>query len=161
MIVVVRGDITKIEAHAIVNPANSFGTMGGGVALALKEKGGEEIEEEAISKAPIKLGTAVETTAGSLKAKYVIHSPTMEETEEEIGSHNVAEATRAALEKAKEIGAKIVAFPAMGTGVGGLSAKEAADVMIDEIKKHELDFKKIIIVCYTDEAFEEFSKLVE
>jgi len=77
-IVVLTGDITKQEVDAIVNPANSMLVMGGGVAGAIKRVGGKEIEDESVKHAPVPVGEAVATGAGRLKAKYVIHAPTME-----------------------------------------------------------------------------------
>jgi len=70
-----KGDLTEEDSEAIVNPANSLMIMGGGVAYAIKKKGGEEIEKEAIKKAPVEIGKAVVTKAGKLKTKHVIHSP--------------------------------------------------------------------------------------
>jgi len=90
-IVVKRGDLTQIPCDAIVNPANSFGYMGGGVAGAIKRIGGVEIENEAIAKAPIPVGTAVETTAENLPCTFVIHAPTMEQPAMRIGVKNVME----------------------------------------------------------------------
>lgn len=75
---VITGDITKLKVDAIVNPANSMLLMGGGVAGAIKKVGGKEIEDEALKSAPISVGEAIATNAGKLKAKYVIHAPTME-----------------------------------------------------------------------------------
>ena len=72
-----KGDLTQTKADALVNPANSRGEMGGGVAGALKKVGGERVEKDAIAAAPIKVGKAVATSAGSLKARFVIHAPTM------------------------------------------------------------------------------------
>ncbi|MCM8763108.1 MAG: macro domain-containing protein, partial [Candidatus Omnitrophica bacterium] len=74
---VIEGDITDLAVDAIVNAANNKLVMGGGVAGAIKKKGGKEIEEEAVKKGPIKIGEAIETKAGRLKAKYVIHAATM------------------------------------------------------------------------------------
>ena len=68
-IIVQKGDLTQIRCDAIVNPANSFGYMGGGVAGAIKRVGGIEIERDAVSKAPIPVGKAIVTTAGVLPCK--------------------------------------------------------------------------------------------
>lgn len=158
MIKIKIGDITEEDVDAIVNPSNSLGIMGGGVALAIKKKGGEIIEEEAKRKAPIPVGKAVATTAGKLKAKYVIHATTMEMPAEKIGIENVKKATRAALECAKEIKAKKIAFPGMGTGVGGVDKKQAAKIMIEEIKKFpELE---VILVAYDKEMYNAFREAI-
>ena len=70
-----QGDITKVNAEAIINPANSFGWMGGGSAGAIKKAGGQEIEKEIVDKSPLEIGKAVATTAGKLPHKAVIHAP--------------------------------------------------------------------------------------
>jgi len=155
---VVKGDITSLGVDAIVNPANTHLVMGGGVAGAIKRKGGKEIEEEARKYAPIKIGEAVITSAGKLKAKYVIHSPTMKldfKTDEE----KIALATKAAIEKAIEFNIKSLAFPAMGTGVGGIPFKIAAETMKNEILKYKNNPnapEEILIVLYSDDAYKDF-----
>lgn len=147
------GDLTKLEADAITNPANSLMFMGGGVAGALKRAGGEEIEKEARSKAPVPVGSAVATTAGRLKAKYVIHAPTMERPAMPTTGEKVYRATRAAIMCADEVGAGSLAIPGMGTGVGGLSFEEAARAMVSAIKDcmPELKNLKKIILCDINE----------
>ena len=74
---IMQGDITELKVDAIVNAANNKLVMGGGVAGAIKKKGGKAIEEEATKLGPIKIGESVATSAGSLPAKYVIHAATM------------------------------------------------------------------------------------
>jgi len=145
------GDVTKLEVDAIVNAANSLLIMGGGVAGAILRAGGREIQEEAIKKAPVPVGKAVATTAGKLKAKYVIHAPTMERPAMQTSKQNVKLATRGALECARQLGIASVAFPGMGTGVGGLNVEEASSAMVDEIKSHvesSTTLKKIILVGF-------------
>ncbi len=156
MIILKKGDITEEKCDAIVNPANSFGIMGGGVALAIKLKGGEEIEKEAKSKAPIKVGNAIFTTGGKLKCKYVIHAPTMERPAQKIPLENVKLATRAALELARKLKIKSIAFPGMGTGVGGIKAEEAAKIMLEEFKNFkELEIR---VIAFEEELFQAFQK---
>jgi len=126
------GDLTEAGVDAVVNAANNHLWMGGGVAGAIKRKGGAGIEAEAISKGPIPVGAAVATGAGTLKARYVIHAATMGQdlvTSEEY----IRKSTRASLEKAMELGLKSLAFPALGTGVGGFSLEDAGRVMMEEI----------------------------
>jgi len=156
MITVKKGDITRVECDAIVNPANSRGEMGGGVALSIKAAGGREIEDEAVVKSPIPVGSAIATTAGRLKCKYVIHAPTMARPAERTSAENVRKAVRAALKTASSLGAKRIAFPGMGTGVGGVDHDTAARVMIDEMKNSsDMD---IVLVGYTDEMAEAFRR---
>jgi O-acetyl-ADP-ribose deacetylase (regulator of RNase III) len=133
---IAKSDITEMAVDAVVNPANSLGIMGGGVAAALSRKGGPTIQREAMSLAPIAVGAAVITAAGSLWAKHVIHAPTMEEPGMKIGVENVRRATRAALIAAAHQGLETIALPGMGTGLGGVDAADAARAMVDELRAH-------------------------
>ena len=156
-VVVKAGDITREKVDAIVNPANSYGWMGGGVAYAIKKAGGRVIEDEAVSKAPIPVGSAVETTAGRLPCKYVIHAPTMTEPAESIDVLNVIKAANAALSRAAELGVPSLAFPGLGTGVGGVSKSDAAKAMVASI----LDFNPpftVYLIGFDDELTEEFRR---
>jgi O-acetyl-ADP-ribose deacetylase (regulator of RNase III) len=161
IIIAKKGDITNEKCDAIVNPANSYGFMSGGVALAIKNAGGKIIEEEAIRKAPIPLGCATATTAGGLRARYVIHAPTMKNPAERIDAGNVAYAVRAALLCAEKLGIESIAFPGMGTGVGGVKKDDATRVMIEEIinffnEGKRVNLKKIILIGFDDELYNEF-----
>ena len=103
--------------------------MGGGVAGAIKRAGGSEIEE-AIQRAPISVGEAVATTAGRLRARYVIHAPTMSQPAMSTDTMNVEKATTAALGVAKQLGLSSAAIPGMGTGVGGVPVEDAARLIL-------------------------------
>jgi O-acetyl-ADP-ribose deacetylase (regulator of RNase III) len=113
-----QGDITRVKADALVNAANNHLWMGGGVAGALKREGGPEVEAEALAKGPIPVGEAAVTTAGRLPARYVIHAAVMGQ-DLRTDADKIQRATRNSLLRADEIGIKTVAFPALGTGVGG------------------------------------------
>lgn len=165
-VIITKGDITSLGCDAIVNPANSYGVMGGGVALAIKKAGGDQIEKEATAQAPISVGRAVSTTAGELHAGFVIHAPTMHNPAERIPAENVEKATYAALSLGNRAGAKSIAFPGMGTGVGGVSKGEAVESMLRAIKLfikrrkegNDLYLEKIILVGFDDELWSEFKK---
>ena len=160
-ITVTSGDITKLEVDAIVNAANSLLIMGGGVAGAILRAGGSEIQQEANKKAPFPVGKAVATTAGKLKAKYVIHAPTMERPAMPTSKQNVRLATRGALECARQLSIASIAFPGMGTGVGGLNLEEATEVMVAEIKRHvdsDTPLKRIILVGFGTDLTHAFEK---
>ena len=122
---VLQADVTKLEVDAIANAANTQLMHGGGVAGAISRAGGPEVQRESDEKAPIGLGEAVETTAGEMPARYVIHAATME-----LGGPTSAEiierATRSTLAKADELGCRSLALVAFGTGVGGFPLDEAA-----------------------------------
>ncbi|OYT39094.1 MAG: O-acetyl-ADP-ribose deacetylase [Desulfurococcales archaeon ex4484_58] len=142
------GDITSIDVDAIVNPANSYMLMGGGLAGVLKRRGGKSIEDEARKYAPVPVGEAVVTSAGSLKAKYIIHAPTMKEPGGPTSPDHVYKATYAALSKACEKSIKKIAIPGMGTGVGGLEPLVAVEVMVKAI----IDCLKCIEECGVNEV---------
>ena len=160
-ITIVNGDITKSEVDAIVNAANSYGIMGGGVAGAIKKAGGQEIELEAVSQAPILIGVAVITKAGKLKCKHVIHAPTMEQPASLIEVGNVSESVRAALECAEENELRSIAIPGMGTGVGGVPFDKAAKAMLEVIVNFDsTSLEEVILVDKDKQMVEEWNKVL-
>ena len=159
-IIVKKGDITSIICDAIVNPANSLGYMGGGVAGAIKRTGGIDIEKEAVRKAPISVGSAIVTTAGTLSCKYVIHAPTMKQPAMSINTENVKLATKAALKLAEELGLRCVAIPGMGTGVGGVPCGKAAEAIVSIVKEFEDSFEKIILIDRNEEMVDSFNSFL-
>ena len=164
LIKLVKGDITKLEVDALVNPANSLMIMGGGVAGAIRRAGGKIIEDEARKQAPVSIGSAIATTAGALPAKYVIHSPTMERPAMRTTPEKVTKATTAALKLANQLNIKSIAFPGMGTGVGGVNPTVAADVMIKAIVDHIREgttLREIVLVAYDDVLFNAFRSRLE
>jgi O-acetyl-ADP-ribose deacetylase len=132
---VLETDITTLEVDAIANAANTQLAHGGGVAGAISRAGGAEVQRESDRRAPIALGAAVETTAGDMPAHWVIHAATME-----LGGPTSADiirrATASTLWKAEELGARSLALVAFGTGVGGFSMAEAAEIEADEVRRH-------------------------
>ena len=157
-----RGSILEVEADVIVNPANSQGYMGGGVAGVIRRFGGEEIEREAVSKAPIPVGEAVLTTAGKLRFKGVIHAPTMEEPAMRTTEEKVRMAVRAALRIADDLCFRTVAFPGMGTGVGRVPKDRAARAMLEEIRNfNPRCLEKVILIDLDEEMVKEWEKAVK
>jgi O-acetyl-ADP-ribose deacetylase len=130
---VIEGDIATLEVDAIANAANDRLWMGAGVAGAIKRAGGEEIEREAVARGPIAIGDAVATGAGRLPARHVIHGAVMGQ-DLATNADLVARTTRRCLEVADELGARSVALPAFGTGVGGFPIEECARVMVAEAR---------------------------
>ena len=132
---VLETDITTLEVDAIANAANTRLLHGGGVAGAIVRAGGQEIQDESDRRAPVGLGEAVETGAGSLPSRWVIHAATME-----LGGPTSADiirrATAATLWKAEELNARSLALVAFGTGVGGFPLDEAAQIEVDEVRRH-------------------------
>jgi O-acetyl-ADP-ribose deacetylase len=133
---VVEGDITELEVDAIANAANNELWMGAGVAGAIKRAGGEEIEREAVAQAPIAVGQAVATGAGNLKAKHVVHAAVMGQ-DLQTSAELISQATRRTLEVADDLGARSLAMPAFGTGVGGFPIERCAELMVTEVRAFE------------------------
>ena len=156
-----KGDITELEVDAIVNAANNELILGGGVAGAIRSKGGPRIQEECDRIGSIRLGEAAVTPAGNLKAYYVIHAASMQP-----GGRTTAEslrnATRNSLLRAEEKGFKTIAFPAIGTGIAGFPMEECARVMIGELLEHlksRSSLEKIYFVLYDDAALKTFEEI--
>ena len=155
-----RGDITQLELDALVNAANNRLWMGGGVAGALKRAGGEEIEAEAIKKGPIPVGEAVATGAGKLKARYVIHAAVMGQ-DLMTDSGKIGQATRNSLLRADELGLKSIAFPALGTGVGGFPLDECARIMVSEVRRYSVrktGLERVVFILYDEPAYQVFKQ---
>lgn len=158
---VIRGDISSQPAEAVVNAANNQLWMGSGVAGALKRVGGAEIETEAMGKGPIAVGAAVATSAGRLPARYIIHAAVMGQDLATDGG-KVAAATASSLALAEELAVASIAFPALGTGVGGYPLGECARTMIGEALAHEArSLERIIFVLFDEGARRIFSEELE
>jgi len=126
-----EGDITEQDTDAIVNAANNHLWMGAGVAGAIKRKGGQDIEEEAVRRGPIAVGDVVVTSAGSLRAQRVIHAACMGQ-DLRTDRETIRRATFRSLHLAEELRLRSISFPALGTGVGGFPTAECARVMLTE-----------------------------
>src|SRR4051812_10205573 len=130
-----QADVTRLGVDAIANAANTRLAHGGGVAAAISRAGGPAVQAESDEKAPIGLGEAVETTAGDMPCRWVIHAATME-----LGGPTSAEiierATESTLARAEELGCRSVALVAFGTGVGGFPLDEAARIMVGAAQRH-------------------------
>lgn len=128
-------DITTLDVDVIANAANTDLLHGGGVAAAIARAGGPEVDRESRERAPIGLGEAVETTAGEMPSRWVVHAATMRlggPTSAEI----IADATRATLQRADALGARSLALVAFGTGVGGFPIDEAARIEAEAVAAH-------------------------
>lgn len=128
-----NGDICDLEVDAIVNPANISLWMATGVGGAIKRVGGDPIEFEAVRQAPVPLGGAIVTTAGTLAARAVIHAVSVDRDRRTNGTI-IEAAVRSAMARAREIGAASLAIPALGTGVGGFPLDEAALITVRTVR---------------------------
>ena len=129
-----NGDICELEVDAIVNPANLSLWMATGVGGAIKRAGGDAIEFAAVRQAPVPLGEAIVTPAGSLAAKAVIHAVSLDRDRRTSGAV-IEAAVRSAMARAREIGATSIAFPALGTGVGGFPLDDAARITVETVRE--------------------------
>jgi O-acetyl-ADP-ribose deacetylase (regulator of RNase III) len=128
-----NGDICDLEVDAIVNAANLSLWMSTGVGGAIKRAGGDEIEIAAVRQAPVALGGAIVTGAGKLAARSVIHAVSLDRDRRTSGPV-IEAAVRSAMARARDIAATSIAFPALGTGVGGFPLEEAARITVDTVR---------------------------
>lgn len=159
-----RGDITDAEVDAVVNAANSELWMGAGVAGALKRKGGNVIEEDALRQGPIEIGEAVLTVAGNLPATHVIHAATMGK-DLKADPETIVAATKSALAIAEKRKLASIAFPALGSGVGGVPPVQSAEAMLStlvaHVKQGNSSLQKVLVVVYQDEAYKAFTEALK
>ncbi len=155
---VVEGDIAALEVDAVANAANDELWMGAGVAGALKRAGGEDIEREAMAQGPIAVGDAIATSGGTLPARWVIHGAVMSQDLRTSGQF-VEESTRSVLRVAEELGARSLALPAFGTGVGGYPLEDCARVMIGVVRGHEpRSLERVVFAVFGDDARRAFEQ---
>jgi O-acetyl-ADP-ribose deacetylase (regulator of RNase III) len=133
-----QGDITGLRVDAIVNAANNQGWLGSGVAGAIRRAAGDQVEAEAVAQGPWAVGDAVRTGPGRLASRGVtaiLHAAAMG-SGQAASPGTVAGATAAALRLAAAEGLASIAFPALGTGVGGLDPRACATAMAGALRDH-------------------------
>ncbi|HZS05874.1 MAG TPA: macro domain-containing protein [Blastocatellia bacterium] len=172
-----QGDITEQpDLDAIVNAANTHLVLGSGVAGAIRRKGGDIIDEEGRKQAPIRLGEAAVTTAGTLPNRYVIHAAAMgysvedRDVPKKPGTGSSAEiisnATTNSLKRADELKLKSIAFPALATGVARFPVDECAGAMIGAVRGYAVahpqsTIELVVFVLFTKGDYETFRRAVE
>ena len=149
---IVQGDITDADVEGIVNAANTDLKLGGGVAGAIRRKGGPWVHEQCNWVGRIPLGEAATTEGGNLKAKWVIHAASME-----LGGQTTAEnleaATRNSLLRAEQKKICSIAFPAIGTGIAGFDTKRCAEIMLRVVAEHlqgKTSLERVVFVLYDE-----------
>ncbi len=129
-----NGDIGDLEVDAIVVPATPTLWMTAGAAAAIKQRGGHGIEFEAVSKGQQVPGAAVATGAGTLPCRYVIHAVSLV-VDRRTSAEAIDAATRSAVRLADGMGLRVVAFPAMGSPVGGVTLEACAEIMLRAVRE--------------------------
>lgn len=159
----IQGDITEQDTDAIVNAANAALQLGGGVAGAIRRKGGPKIQEECNKIGGTFVGGAVITTGGNLKARHVIHAvgPRWGEGNEDAKLRN---ATLNSLKVADQNNLKSVSFPAISTGIFGFPLKRASEIMLKttiEYLKGETGLDKVVFVLFDNDTLNTFKETLE
>jgi O-acetyl-ADP-ribose deacetylase (regulator of RNase III) len=160
-IILIEGDLTEMDTDGIVNAANNDLKHGGGLAGAIRRKGGDVIQQESDAVGTIPVGGAAITSGGKLKARYVIHAASME-----LGGRTSAadlrSSTAHSLRIAMEKGLKTIAFPAVGTGIAELPMDQCAEIMLREVIEHlkrGSTLEKIYFVLFDKQALGTFQKV--
>ncbi len=161
LIVFSQGDLTDSDADAIVNAANNDLLLGGGVAGAIRLKGGPAIQQECNAIGSIPVGFAAITSGGKLKARYVIHAASMQ-----LGGRTTGPALRSStahcLRIAAEKNLKSIAFPAVGTGIAGFPMRDCAEIMLRECVEHlkgKTSLETIHFVLFDQASFDVFQQV--
>ncbi|WP_369190859.1 O-acetyl-ADP-ribose deacetylase [Streptomyces sp. R08] len=165
-ITLVRGDITRQTADAIVNAANSSLLGGGGVDGAIHRRGGPAILEDCRRLRAshygkgLPTGQAVATTAGELDARWVIHTVGPVYSREEDRSVQLASCYREFLRVADELGARTVAFPAVSAGIFGWPMDDAARIAVETVRATPSAVEEVTFVLFDETAYEAFGRQV-
>jgi O-acetyl-ADP-ribose deacetylase len=156
----IEADITELDVEAIVNAANERLQLGSGVAGAIRQKGGDSIQEECDRIGSTPVGTAVMTGAGELSAKQVIHAvgPKFEDAD---ADRKLASAVRASLALADRNGLRSIALPAISAGNFGFPLDRAARIMLTEIHRYlqgGTKLSRVVVALFDDEAYQTFKR---
>lgn len=154
----VEGDITEMDTDAIVNAANAQLIMGGGVAGAIRRKGGPKIQEECNKIGGTFVGGAEITNGGNLKAKYVIHAvgPRMGEGNED---EKLESATINSLKLADTKKLKSISFPAISAGIFGFPIQRCAKIMLKTTIAYlrgQSNLEKVVFCLYGKDSYQVF-----
>jgi O-acetyl-ADP-ribose deacetylase (regulator of RNase III) len=155
-----RGDLTTFDGDAIVNAANNHLVLGAGVAGAIRTKGGPTIQQECDEIGTIRVGEAAITGAGNLPCRFVIHAAAM--GDEPVSDRSLCGATRNSLLRAEENGCRSIAFPAIGTGIGGFSTERCAGLMAKVVREYIAQDRGVVeevhFFLFAEKDFETFTR---
>ena len=158
-----KDDITDLEVDAFVFYADENLALGSGFGTAISMRAGKSVEEELKELAPLPTGEAVVSSAGKMKAKYIVHAvgPKFREDDTE---GKLRTTILNSLKRAEEKGIETLAFPAMGAGFYGIPLDLCARVMMDTIKgylKNETGLREVVIVPFDTNQYRPFEKLIK
>jgi len=161
-LVFVQGDITAQEVDAVVNAANGSLLGGGGVDGAIHRAGGPAILEacrelrRTAYPEGLPTGLAVATTAGDMPARWVIHTVGPVYQRDHDPASLLARCHASCLRVADELGARIIAFPAISTGAYGYPLHEAAAVAVTAVRDAETEVEEVRFVLFGEEALQAY-----
>lgn len=156
-----QGDITTYDGDAIVNAANNHLILGAGVAGAIRRAGGPAIQEECDRLGPIEVGDAAITGAGTLGVRWVIHAAAM--GDEPVSERSIRASTAASLQLAAQHAARRIAFPVLGSGIGGFPFRRATEVMLETIRStpEAMQLEEIVLYGFSPSDAEHLRRLIE
>ena len=135
---IIGGDLVEQDVDAIINAANNDLVLGGGVAGAIRARGGSAIQTECTAHGRVEVGEAAITGAGDLSARFIIHAASMA-----LGGRTTAASLQSSMDHAfrlaREHGVATIAIPAVGTGIAGFPMDECARVMADCLSRAVAD----------------------
>lgn len=152
---IIQGDIAAQSADVLVNAAGTSLQMGSGVAGALRRRGGEQLNTDAVEQGPINLGEVVVTDAYELDAEYVIHAAAMPHHGDRKATHkSIEDATQNTLERADALGARSIVIPALGCGVAGFDLHQGATIICETIAGYEpRTLEDVRVIAYSDDEY--------
>ncbi|HOP09430.1 MAG TPA: macro domain-containing protein [Candidatus Methanofastidiosa archaeon] len=157
------GDITELDADVFTLASSPDLLMNGGIALKIKDKGGQEIEDEAVGKGKGEPGQVIITDCGCLPAKKVYHCVLLND-EKVADPEDLRKCVRFTLERASEEGYKKIAFPALGSAFKGLSPKLSTDIIVSECKRaaeENMGFEEFIFVVCDQTPYRYYKKALK
>jgi len=159
----VRGDITDLDVQAFVYDITEDAQIGTGYGGAIAQRGGPSVQQELEAIGSCPTGEAVVTSAGSMKAKHIIHvnGPKFHEPDT---ADKLRRATRAALQRAEETGITQLAFPPVGTGLYQVPLDLCAEVMVGTVEEHlsgDGRLEEVLFVALDTREFEPLQAQIE
>ncbi len=153
---VIQGDIAQQSADVLVNAAGTSLQMGSGVAGALRRTGGDQLNEDAVSKGPVELGEVAVTDAYDLDAEWVVHAAAMPHYGDgKATAESIAEATRNTLEAADDLDAETMVLPLLGCGVAGFDCSDGARIITETVLEYEPEtLSDVRVIAYADDEYE-------